>query len=759
MGVPKFFRWISERYPKINQPLHAPPDPETRARYFPTHKNEQEEEKDSSILEFGLEDKVFIKKNPIPPDFDRLYLDMNGIIHCCSHNNADQDTPSTDPGSKLELVGDEPSITNGGVQISEAEIFRNCCYYLDRIVTDIVKPKELVYLAIDGVAPRAKMNQQRSRRYRSGKEKEIESTFYGAHLLKMEQEKKLFEDDGDSIEDEVYGADGLHLGDNQDYLTFTGKHDKKERTMRSSPSKSDQVDVKETEEGRFVGKFETTSEEESAIFNQSYEEFLASIEESGNESEGQPSADSFHSNSITPGTPFFDRCTLHLQHFIKQKLQKDPRWANLTVIFSGPDVPGEGEHKIMDFIRNQKQLESYNPNTRHCLFGQDGDLIMLGLATHEPHFSLLREEVVFSQARRKSQESAVFEKQKIENQNAGENSNMPTSSLSTSINSYMHNSNFDFLHMSVLRDYLSYDFETRDVISDSPFELEQTIDDFVFMTFFVGNDFLPHMPAVDIADEAFDLLFYTYKLNRWNWLRNKKNGKHPYLTNAGEIVSGHRLESFLADLGQHENPYYDNKKRSGGSKRSDADSTPDDILLAKEEWDRANYTKMLKSIKNTNQLVKDGFSPVASSGNLFSESNYDDQKSEDFKPKSNDDIEKDGLYSKMGSLIQSSLTSTNKDEATTISEEDIFDEEHISDLKGRYYYEKFGFTPLDAEKHLSLRKAYIEGLVWTLHYYYKGCASWEWFYPYHYGKHPSFFLRFRPIVIEIPYTLYRSDAQ
>ena len=179
----------------------------------------------------------------------------------------------------------------------------------------------------------------------------------------------------------------------------------------------------------------------------------------------------------------------------------------------------------MDFIRSQKHRKDYNPNTRHCLFGQDGDLIMLGLATHEPHFALLREEVIFDQSRKKrSLQLLKAEKLKLLEEEAaavamnanGTNGDeydcnndisISSESVSASIESYMHNSNFEILHMSILRDYLAYEFETKDVIPKSPFELEQTIDDFVFMTFFVGNDFLPHMPAIDIGEHVFSFRF------------------------------------------------------------------------------------------------------------------------------------------------------------------------------------------------------------------------------------------------------------
>ncbi len=132
MGVPKFFRWAGDRYPAIVSGVIT--------------------EKSQLQREAELNDGNGSGQRHPPttcPPIDNLYLDMNGIIHNCSHNN----------NHELNVV-------------SVDEVVFKMCEFIDFLVTRIVCPQKVLFMAIDGVAPRAKLNQQRARRFRAAKDLE-----------------------------------------------------------------------------------------------------------------------------------------------------------------------------------------------------------------------------------------------------------------------------------------------------------------------------------------------------------------------------------------------------------------------------------------------------------------------------------------------------------------------------------------------------------------------------------------------------------
>jgi 5'-3' exoribonuclease 2 len=77
----------------------------------------------------------------------------------------------------------------------------------------------------------------------------------------------------------------------------------------------------------------------------------------------------------------------------------------------------------------------------------------------------------------------------------------------------------------VVREYLA--LEHKDVETPFKFDLERIVDDFVFLGFLVGNDFLPHLPSLRIREGALDAIMLIYK--------NLLPSLDGYLTNRGKI--------------------------------------------------------------------------------------------------------------------------------------------------------------------------------------------------------------------------------
>jgi 5'-3' exonuclease len=204
--------------------------------------------------------------------------------------------------------------------------------------------------------------------------------------------------------------------------------------------------------------------------------------------------------------------------------------------------------------------------------------------------------------------------------------------------------------------------------------------DLAYLSFNAIPDFLPHMPTLDIGDGAFTLLFDTYKEQRTSW------GNGQYLTNAGEISDAARLEAFLEVIGAAESDIFEEreknevkmlkKQRQWDKRDGKPNRTPSDLELnAQEESKQYDYMTMVQKMMA--------------------------------------DISIHGTET-----VEGWVPPTNSAE---------------KDHKGRYYFEKLELKPTDVEGHLALRQSYIEGLIWCLAYYYRGCISWGWFYPYHYG--------------------------
>lgn len=357
MGVPHFFKYLVESYPNI----------------------------------------VFNVSNI--EEIDHLCFDTNGLIHPCAakikkNNNNDI--------SKNDL---------------EEKIINEVVKYMKFLITK-TNPQKSVYVSIDGPAPRAKMHQQRSRRFKSA-----------------------------AITD------------------FTKD---------------------------LQNQFNITS-----------------------------SSAEWDTNAITPGTEFMDKLNKKLVIELKRFKQE----FNIEFILSDSNVPCEGEHKIINYIRKSKLDE----DDSIAIYGLDADLIFLSLVLNRPNMLLLREHMLMKGKGNNSNNILFREYDEIE---------------------------YDYLSIDILKKYFHQEVNTN---TDTNYNVDNLINDFIFICFLIGNDFLPNMNCIEIGYGGLDkLLEYYYELlktEKQHLVLNKKINIH-FLKNLFKKLSENEKYLFSFNFQQRKKKYH-----------------------------------------------------------------------------------------------------------------------------------------------------------------------------------------------------------
>lgn len=186
-----------------------------------------------------------------------------------------------------------------------------------------------------------------------------------------------------------------------------------------------------------------------------------------------------NTSMITPGTEFMNKLSLLInRHFAPST--SPSLMPTYTTIVSCVDQDGEGEHKLFDHIRKHNMTVD-----NLAIYGLDSDLIMLAIF----HVAQTKNIYIF-------REIPEFIK----------------SSIPAELCKRNNDSNYCFLDIAELANSILIEMGC---ISKS----KTRIFDYVFMCFLLGNDFLPHFPALNIRTTGIQILLDTYK---------KHIGRFPY---------------------------------------------------------------------------------------------------------------------------------------------------------------------------------------------------------------------------------------
>lgn len=352
MGVPGFFAWLLKKYNKNNIILQS---------------NDQM--------------------------INWLYLDSNCLFHPQCHKIL---AYYIDSGKKISL------------EKLEDKMIKRILNYIDFLIA-FVDPQKGVFISVDGVAPCAKISQQRSRRFK---------TFY---------DNKLRD-----------------------------------------------------------------------IIKQKYNKNVSDI---------------WNNTTITPGTPFMEKLHNAILDHVKRIN------SNITYIYSSYHTKGEGEHKILQHIKTNK-------DDSIVIYGLDADLLFLALASNKDNLYLLREETFLNNSHDVKKEVTDI-----------------VSDVSEKLN---------YVSIDETKKCINEQFQT--MIYDRIGEIKELKDvdftkDFIVICYFLGNDFIPNIPSIEIKNDGLDFLVNIY-MDTYLTL------EYCNIMDDNNEINNIFLEKYCESLAQYEDYYF-----------------------------------------------------------------------------------------------------------------------------------------------------------------------------------------------------------
>lgn len=350
------------------------------------------------------------------------------------------------------------------------------------------------------------------------------------------------------------------------------------------------------------------------------------------------------SPNISPGTAFMEKLTTILLDTIINKYFNTHN-NNMKILLSDSNVPGEGEHKFMKLIKSLK-TNTIDKNCNVVIFGKDGDLLTLSMFTHKNNIYILRE---------------------VNHKDKDEHERFP---------------NNDYLYLIIDRcreeafKALSSTFNDSHITDNIKYKI---LNDYNFLLFLVGNDFVISLPFLKIRKDGLNTLLHIYnaiktKLGNNIFLINDNTTSSNINNNPIELINMSFFKEIIYELANREDQLMkkhqmDINRCIQGKKKYQFDSSLSEYQLSMHKYQHVDVCSSLHP--------------------LFEEYNRE-------------------------------FTHVNY-----LNEHRVW--------KAQYYDYFFNISNDDPQKNklkMNVCVNYFESLMFTLHYYLKGVPSWNWHYKY-----------------------------